>query len=75
LSTTIPMLSSRLSAMRRIYRMSPRCNNGRFATPKQELRAVCQIALLNNRQSGRITSNPEVIAGSVSENALFVIWP
>jgi hypothetical protein len=50
--------------------MSPGCNNGRFATPKHERRAVGQIALLNNRQSGRITSNPEVIAGSVSENAL-----
>jgi hypothetical protein len=30
--------------MRRLYKMSPRCNNGRFATPKQNPRGVCQIA-------------------------------
>jgi hypothetical protein len=43
-STTTPTLSIRLSATPRLYKMSHRCNNGRFATPKQNPRGVCQIA-------------------------------
>jgi hypothetical protein len=72
-STTIPTLSIRLSAMRRLYRMSPRCNNGRFATPKQNRRGVCQIAPerpligADHGQSGsdrRITAEKALVAGN-----------
>jgi hypothetical protein len=55
--------------MRLIYKMSPRCNNGRFATPKHERRGVCQIAP-EQPLVGVDHGNPEVIAGSVPRTGL-----
>ena len=51
----IPTLSILLSAMHRIYALSPECNNGRFATPKHERRGVCKMPEqpLNGANHGR----------------------
>jgi hypothetical protein len=50
--------------MRRIYRMSPRCNNGRLATPRHEPRSL-QIDLPNSRQSGQL-QHRELANGATS---------